>query len=403
MSEIKIDSIEEALQELRAGKMIVVVDDQDRENEGDFVMAAEFVSAESITLMTRYASGIITNPMPAEWLRRLDLDLMVRENTESMRTAFTVTVDAREGTSTGSSAHDRALTMRMLANPEAQAADFNRPGHVNPLMAREGGVLRRAGHTEASVDLLTLAGMQPVAVISEIMNDSGEMTRLPELRQLADRFGLKLITIEDLIKYRLQAESLIQHEITVDMPTEYGHFALHAYRQINTGEVHMAMVKGNWTSQEPVLVRVHSSCATGDIFGSCRCDCGPQLKAALRQVEKEGQGVVLYMMQEGRGIGLVNKLRAYKLQEEGLDTVEANLQLGFKMDERDYGVGAQILRDLGVRKMRLMTNNPTKRAGLIGYGLEIVENVAIEVAPNPHNERYLLTKKLKMGHSLTKS
>jgi 3,4-dihydroxy 2-butanone 4-phosphate synthase/GTP cyclohydrolase II len=401
MEDIRIDSIESALEDLRQGRMVIVADDRDRENEGDFVIAARFASPEVINFMATHGRGLICAPLESARCEALDLEPMTGRNTARLQTAFTISVDyLGDGCTTGISASDRARTIRALIDPETRPEDLGKPGHIFPLRAAEGGVLRRAGHTEAGVDLARLAGFEPAAVIVEIMKEDGSMARLPDLRQVADRFGLKLITIEDLITYRLRTETLIAHEIAVDMPTAHGHFRLHAYRQTTNGTLHLALVKGQWQPGEAVLTRVHSSCATGDIFGSCRCDCGPQLVKALEMVEAEGQGVVLYMNQEGRGIGLLNKLRAYQLQEQGLDTVEANLELGFKMDERDYGVGAQILRDLGVRKMRLMTNNPTKRAGLIGYGLEIVENVPIEVAPNPHNERYLLTKKLKMGHSI---
>jgi 3,4-dihydroxy 2-butanone 4-phosphate synthase / GTP cyclohydrolase II len=400
MKNIRIDSIEAALEDIKAGKMVIVVDDEDRENEGDFVIPARFASPEVINFMATHGRGLICVPLEEARCETLELDLMVGKNTEQYKTAFTVSVDYRPGTTTGISAADRARTIQALIDPATQPEQFNRPGHIFPLKAKTGGVLRRAGHTEAGIDLARMAGFEPAAVIVEIMNADGSMARLPDLRQVADRFDLKLITIEDLIDYRLKHETLIQKEITVEMPTEHGIFQMTAYRQLTTGDLHLAMVKGEWDNNEPILVRVHSSCVTGDIFGSCRCDCGPQLERALEMVEQEGKGVVLYMKQEGRGIGLLNKLKAYKLQEAGLDTVEANLQLGFKMDERDYGVGAQILRDIGVRKMRLMTNNPTKRAGLIGYGLEIVENVSIEIPPNKYNQRYLMTKKLKMGHNI---
>ena len=400
MSDIQIDSIEAALADIRQGRMVIVVDDQDRENEGDFVIPARFATPEVINFMATHGRGLICAPLEETRCEQLGLDLMVGKNTELHQTAFTISVDVKQGTSTGISASDRAATIKALIDPATRPEDLSRPGHIFPLKAMNGGVLRRAGHTEAGIDLARMAGFEPAAVIVEIMNEDGSMARLPDLRQVADRFGLKLITIEDLITYRLKTESLIQREISVQMPTAHGAFEMVAYRQLNDDAIHLAMIKGSWEPHEPVLTRVHSSCITGDIFGSCRCDCGPQLERALEMVEAEGRGVVLYMNQEGRGIGLINKLRAYKLQEQGLDTVEANLQLGFKMDERDYGVGAQILRDLGVRKMRLMTNNPTKRAGLIGYGLEIVENVTIEIPPNKYNHQYLLTKKLKMGHSI---
>ena len=398
---IRIDSIEAALEDLKQGKMVIVVDDQDRENEGDFVIAARFATPEVINFMATHGRGLICAPLTATRCEELGLDLMVGKTTDLHDTAFTVSVDyLGGGVTTGISTKDRARTVQALLDPATKPEDLGRPGHIFPLKAMEGGVLRRSGHTEASIDLARLAGYEPAAVIVEIMNEDGSMARLPDLRKVADRFDLKLITIEDLIEYRLKHETLIKREISVEMPTQLGSFALSAYRQLTTGDLHLALIKGEWDPQEPVLVRVHSSCITGDIFGSCRCDCGPQLARAMEMVEEEGKGVIVYMNQEGRGIGLLNKLKAYKLQELGRDTVEANLELGFKMDERDYGVGAQILRDLGVRKMRLMTNNPTKRAGLIGYGLEIVENVTIEITPNPHNEQYLLTKKLKMGHEI---
>ncbi len=398
---LRIDSIESAIEDVRNGRMVIVVDDQDRENEGDFVLAAQFATPEKINFMATHGRGLICVPMTEERCEALSLDLMVGKNTESHQTAFTVSVDyLKDGVTTGISASDRARTIQALIDPNTVSEDLGRPGHIFPLKARNGGVLRRAGHTEAGIDLARLAGLEPAAVIVEIMNEDGTMARLGDLREVADRFDLKLITIEDLIEYRLKHESLIQREISVKMPTEKGDFDLVAFKQLNTGDIHLALVKGEWEPSEPVLVRVHSSCITGDIFGSCRCDCGPQLAKAMQMVDEAGKGVVLYMNQEGRGIGLINKLKAYKLQEMGRDTVEANLELGFKMDERDYGVGAQILRELGIRKMKLMTNNPTKRAGLIGYGLEIVENVQIEIVPNEHNHYYLLTKKLKMGHSI---
>ena len=401
MNQIRIDTIETAIEDIRNGKMVIVVDDQDRENEGDFVIAARYTTPEIINFMATHARGLICVPLEEERCRLLGLDMMVGKNSDLHSTAFTISVDyLKDGCTTGISAYDRSRTIQALIDPEAKADDFGKPGHIFPLIAKKGGVLRRAGHTEAGVDLARLAGLEPAAVIVEIMNPDGSMARLPDLRKVADRFGLKLITIEDLIRYRLEKESLIKREVTVKMPTEYGTFEMTAYTQIDTGDTHLALTKGSWEENEPVLTRVHSSCVTGDIFGSCRCDCGPQLAHAMQMVEKNGRGVVLYMNQEGRGIGLINKLRAYKLQEKGRDTVEANLELGFDMDQRDYGVGAQILRDLGIRKIQLMTNNPTKRAGLIGYGLEIVENVPIEISPNKYNKKYLLTKKLKMGHSI---
>ncbi len=392
--------IEDVLDDIRRGKMVILVDDEDRENEGDFVMAAGHITPEAITLMTRHASGIITVPMPEERLHALQLDLMVRENSESMQTAFTVTVDAREGTTTGSSAADRARTIRTLADPRARASDFNRPGHVNPLMARRGGVLKRAGHTEAAVDLMRLAGLQPVGVICEIMGDGGEMARVPELAELARRFDMKLITIADLIKYRRRTEKLIQKRATAKIPTRYGDFVAHAYLSDVDDNEYVAFVLGDIADGAPTLCRIHSSCVTGDLFESLRCDCGDQLHLALEKVSAEGRGVLLYIEQEGRGIGLVNKMRAYELQDKGADTVEANQLLGMKADLRDYGIGAQILVDLGIKKMRLMTNNPAKRTGLEGYDIEIVEEVPLRAVPNPHNVRYLATKREKMGHFL---
>lgn len=401
MENIKIDSIEAALEDLKHGKMIIVVDDEDRENEGDFLIPARFVTPEVVNFMARHGRGLICMPMEEARCMELGLELMVARNTDTLKTAFTVSVDYfHGGNTTGISAADRSRTIQHLIHPEAKPEDFARPGHIFPLQAKDGGVLRRPGHTEAAVDLAKMIGVEPAGVIVEIMNDDGTMARLPQLRKIADEWGMKIITIEDLISYRLKNESLITKEITVQMPTEHGDFELVAYRQNTNNQLHLALVKGTWEKHEPVLVRVHSSCVTGDIFGSCRCDCGAQLAASMEMVEKAGKGVVVYMNQEGRGIGLLNKLKAYKLQEQGRDTVEANLELGFKMDERDYGVGAQIIRDLGVYKMKLMTNNPKKRAGLIGYGLEIVENVPIQTVSNPHNHEYLMTKKLKMGHSL---
>lgn len=401
--DIKLDTIEEAIEEIKNGKVIIVVDDEDRENEGDFICAAECVTPEIVNFMATHGRGLICASLIEDRCDELKLDLMVGQNTAAFETPFTVSVDLiGHGCTTGISAHDRFKTIRALVDPETKPEDLGRPGHIFPLRAKRGGVLRRAGHTEAAIDFARLAGFKPAGVLVEILKEDGTMARLPDLRKVADRFGLKLVSIKDLIEYRIRTESLIERDVDVDMPTEYGHFRLVAYRQTNTQETHLALVKGTWAKDEPVLVRVHSSCVTGDIFGSCRCDCGPQLHAAMEMVEREGKGVVLYMKQDGRGIGLLNKLRAYKLQENGLDTVDANLQLGFDMDERDYGVGAQILRDLGITKIRLMTNNPKKRVGLMGYGLEIVENVPIEISPNPHNEKYLKTKRDRLGHTILK-
>ncbi len=404
MSEIvKIDRIEDAIEDIKVGKVIVVVDDEDRENEGDFICAAESITPEIVNFMATHGRGLICVPLIENRCEELGLDLMVGTNTATFETPFTISVDLiGHGCTTGISAHDRFKTIKALADPETKPEELGRPGHIFPLKAKKEGVLRRAGHTEAAIDFARLAGFRPAGVLVEIMNEDGSMARLGNLRKVADRFNLKLVTIKDLIAYRMRVESQIRKQVAVDMPTEYGDFKLVAYEQLGSQEVHMALVKGTWAKNEPVLVRVHSSCVTGDIFGSCRCDCGSQLHSAMHMVEKEGKGVVLYMKQEGRGIGLLNKLRAYKLQEEGLDTVEANLQLGFDMDNRDYGIGAQILNDLGICKIRLITNNPKKRVGLMGYGLEIVENIAIEIAPNPHNEKYLTTKRDKLGHSILK-
>lgn len=395
------DPIEEAIADIRAGKAVIVVDDEDRENEGDFVTAARNATPEMVNFMAMHGRGLICAPLTEERCQELELDLMVRDNTALHETPFTVSVDLKgHGTSTGISASDRSKTMLALIDPAMRAGDFARPGHIFPLKARNGGVLRRTGHTEAAIDLARLAGFEPAGLIVEIMNDDGSMARLPELRVIAKRFGLKLVSIENLVAYRMRAERIIERQIDVKLPTRHGDFDLIAYKQTTTGEEHLALVKGTWEPDEPVLVRVHSSCVTGDIFGSCRCDCGPQLHRAMQMIEAEGKGVIVYMQQEGRGIGLLNKLKAYKLQEQGADTVEANLMLGFDMDARDYGVGAQILHDLGLSKLRLLTNNPRKRTGLIGYGLEITENVPIEIASNPHNERYLRAKKEKLGHNL---
>lgn len=397
---IKLDSIEEAIADFRDGKMVIVVDDEDRENEGDLIVAAEKITPEQVNFMLKNARGVLCAPLTISRCRELELPHQVEDNTSVLGTPFTVTVDKLEGCSTGVSAEDRCATIRALADPESTAATFGRPGHINPLYAQDQGVLRRSGHTEAAVDLARLAGLQPAAALMEIMSDDGTMARLPELRQRADEWGMKLISIRDLIAYRLASETLVEVGVEVDMPTAYGHFRLIPFRQKSNGLEHIALIKGDISGEEPVLVRVHSSCATGDIFGSLRCDCGEQLHKSLQMIEAEGRGALVYLSQEGRGIGLMDKIRAYKLQEEGLDTVEANLHLGHGADDRDYGVGAQILNLLGIRKMRLMTNNPVKRIGLEGYGLEVVENVPIEVTPNPYNLRYMHTKKTRMGHLL---
>jgi 3,4-dihydroxy 2-butanone 4-phosphate synthase/GTP cyclohydrolase II len=395
-----LNTIQEAIDALKDGKIIIVVDDEDRENEGDFLTAARNATPEAINFMVRYGRGLVCAPITAKRARQLDLELMVSRNTTSHETNFTVSVDLLAGCTTGISASDRSKTTLALIDPLTKAEDLGRPGHVFPLIARDGGVLRRSGHTEAAIDLAVMAGFEPAGVICEIMNEDGEMARLPDLLKLASEFDLCIISIEDLIAYRLNTESLVTKDVSVKMPTKFGDFDMIAYTQADTGENHLALVKGTWEPGEPILVRVHSSCVTGDIFGSCRCDCGPQLQTAMEMINDEGKGVIVYMNQEGRGIGLINKLKAYHLQENGMDTVEANIELGFKMDQRDYGIGAQILRGLGVSKMRLMTNNPKKRAGLIGYGLEVVENVPIEIASNPHNERYLKTKRDKMDHAI---
>ncbi len=396
-----LNTIEEAVQDLKEGKVIIVVDDAHRENEGDFIAAAENVTPEVINFMATHGKGLICVALTEQRCNELDLHLMVKQNTSSHETQFTVSVDLLgRGTTTGISASDRSKTVQALVDPNTKPEDLARPGHIFPLRAKEGGVLRRAGHTEATIDLSKLAGLQPGGALVEIMNADGTMARLPDLMLIAEKFKLKIISIEDLIAYRLRTESLIEKQVDVKLPTAYGDFELYAYKQVSTGQEHLALVKGTWNKNEAVLVRVHSSCLTGDIFGSCRCDCGPQLHSAMEMIEKAGKGVIVYMNQEGRGIGLLNKLKAYKLQEQGRDTVEANLELGFEGDERDYGVGAQILRDLGVSKMRLMTNNPKKRAGLIGYGLEISEVVQIEIKSNKHNKLYLITKRDKMGHTI---
>jgi 3,4-dihydroxy 2-butanone 4-phosphate synthase/GTP cyclohydrolase II len=399
--DIRLDSIEEAIAEIKAGKIVIVVDDESRENEGDFVAAANCVTPEMINFMATHGRGLICAPLVEERCNALGLDLMVAENSAAYETPFTVSVDLiSKNTSTGISASDRSLTIKSLIDPNTKASELGKPGHIFPLRAKSGGVLRRAGHTEAAIDLARLAGFEPAGVIVEIMNEDGSMARLPELRKIADRFKLKLISIENLIEYRLKNESLIERLVDVDLPTKNGHFKLIAFRQKTTGQEHLALIKGTWSPDEAILVRVHSSCVTGDIFGSCRCDCGQQLEASMKMIEKEGRGVVVYMNQEGRGIGLINKLLAYNLQEKGMDTVEANIELGFKGDERDYGIGAQILRDLGVKKIKLLSNNPKKRTGLMGYGLEIVDNIPLEIESNKYNINYLKTKKEKMGHEL---
>ncbi|MBF1629999.1 MAG: bifunctional 3,4-dihydroxy-2-butanone-4-phosphate synthase/GTP cyclohydrolase II [Prevotella sp.] len=399
MEEFKLDSIEDALKDFREGKFVIVVDDEDRENEGDLIMAAEMITPEKVNFMLKNARGVLCVPVTLSRADELDLPHQVSDNTSMLGTPFTVTVDKLEGCSTGVSAHDRAATIKALADPNSTPQTFGRPGHINPLYAQDNGVLRRSGHTEAAVDLCKLAGCFPAGVLMEIMNEDGTMARMPDLQKRAKEWGMKIISIKDIIAYRLKKESSIEVGDEVALPTQYGSFRLIPFRQAN-GLEHMALIKGSWKEDEPILVRVHSSCATGDILGSKRCDCGEQLHKAMEMIEKEGKGVIIYMQQEGRGIGLMNKIAAYKLQDEGLDTVEANLHLGFRPDERDYGCGAQMLRHLGVHKMRLMTNNPTKRVGLEAYGLEITENVPIEIAPNKFDYRYLKTKRDRMGHDL---
>lgn len=400
METIKLNTIEEALTDIKNGKVVIVVDDEDRENEGDFITAARNVTPEVINFMATHGRGLICTAVTEEKAKELQLEMMVSNNTATMETAFTVSIDLLgHGCTTGISASDRSKTVLAMIDPAMKASDFGRPGHIFPLKAKQGGVLRRTGHTEATIDLARLAGFEPCGALVEIMNEDGTMARLPDLVKIAARFDLKIVTIKDLISYRLAKESIVTRQVEVDMPTVWGDFKLIAYKVETNGQEHMALVKGTWEKDEPVLVRVHSSCVTGDIFGSCRCDCGPQLHQAMEQIEKAGKGVIVYMNQEGRGIGLLNKLKAYKLQENGRDTVEANLELGFKMDERDYGVGAQILRDLGLSKIKLLSNNPVKRVGLMGYGLEIVESLPIIIPSNKHNEKYLQTKKDKMGHS----
>ncbi|MBQ0156815.1 MAG: bifunctional 3,4-dihydroxy-2-butanone-4-phosphate synthase/GTP cyclohydrolase II [Bacteroidales bacterium] len=398
-----INTIEEALEDFKQGKFVIVVDDEDRENEGDFITAAELITPEKINFMLREGRGVLCAPITISRAKELGLDRQVADNTSILGTPFTVTVDKLEGCTTGVSAHDRAMTVQALADPSSTSTTFGRPGHINPLYAQDNGVLARAGHTEAAVDLARLSGLQPAAALIEILNEDGTMARMPQLVEVAKKFGLKMIAIKDLIAYRRKKECVVETGEKVEMPTLYGNFKLIPFRQKSNGLEHVALIKGEWQPDEPILVRVHSSCATGDIFGSRRCDCGEQLQKAMEMVEKEGKGVILYMNQEGRGIGLMNKIKAYKLQEEGLDTVDANIHLGFKPDEREYGVGAEILQILGVKKMRLMTNNPVKRIGLESYGLEIVENVAIEVEPNKYNRFYIETKKNRMGHTIKKA
>ncbi|MBR6446119.1 MAG: bifunctional 3,4-dihydroxy-2-butanone-4-phosphate synthase/GTP cyclohydrolase II [Prevotella sp.] len=400
MEPFKLNTIEEALEDFREGKFVIVVDDEDRENEGDLICAAEKITPEMVNFMLKNARGVLCAPVTLSRCRELDLPHQVQDNTSVLGTPFTVTIDKLEGCSTGVSIYDRAATIRALADPTSTPQTFGRPGHINPLYAQDNGVLRRSGHTEAAIDLCRLSGLYPVGALMEIMNEDGTMARLPELMKMAKEWDMKIISIRDMIAYRLQRESLIEVGNEADMPTQYGHFRLIPFRQKSNGTEHFALIKGHWRDDEPILVRVHSSCATGDILGSMRCDCGEQLHRSLQMIEKEGKGVLIYMQQEGRGIGLMNKIAAYKLQEEGFDTVEANVHLGFKPDERDYGCGAQMLRHLGVHKMRLMTNNPTKRVGLEAYGLQIVENIPIEITPTPYDYRYLKTKQERMGHDL---
>ncbi len=399
--ETVLNSVEEVIEDFRNGKIVIVVDDEDRENEGDFIVAAEKITPEIVNFMLKEGRGVLCAPLSEERCEALELNMMEENNTSLLGTPFTVTVDLLgHDCTTGVSIHDRAATIRALADPSIRPADLGRPGHINPLRARQKGVLRRPGHTEAAVDLARLAGLQPAGALIEIMNPDGTMARLPQLVEIARKFDLKIISIASLIAYRLREESIVERGETADMPTQWGHFRITAFRQKSNGQEHMAITKGEWTEDEPVLIRVHSSCATGDILGSCRCDCGSQLHEAMQMIEKEGKGAVVYLNQEGRGIGLFNKIRAYKLQEEGLDTVDANIELGFRPDERDYGVGASIIRELGIKRMRLMTNNPLKRAGLEGYGLSIEEIVPIVIAPNPYNLHYLETKEERMDHKL---
>lgn len=398
--EIKLNSIDEAIAQIKAGGFIIVVDDEDRENEGDFIIAAEKITEEKVNFMLREGRGVLCAPITAQRCHELELNMQVEENTSMLGTPFTVTVDLLEGCTTGVSMHDRAETIKALANPALKPSDLGRPGHINPLRAQDRGVLVRAGHTEAAIDMTKLAGLYPAAALIEIINPDGTMARLPQLKKVSEKFGIPIISIKDLIAYRLRTETVVEVGEEVDMPTEYGHFRLIPFKQLSNGLEHIALIKGSWEPDEPILVRVHSSCITGDIFGSMRCECGEQLHLAMKEIEAAGKGVVVYMNQEGRGIGLMNKIRAYKLQENGYDTVDANVHLGFKPDERDYGVGANILRLLGVRKMRLLTNNPVKRVGLESYGLEVVENVPIEIEPNKYNRFYMHTKKARMGHDL---
>jgi len=396
-----LDSIESAIEDIKVGKIVIVVDDEDRENEGDFIVAARYASPEVINFMSKHGRGLICAALIEDRCDELGLELMVNNNTALHETAFTVSVDLLgHGCSTGISAQDRSKTIQALINPESRPSDFGKPGHIFPLRAKKGGVLRRVGHTEAAIDLSRLAGFEPSGVLVEIMNDDGTMARLPQLIEVARKFDFKIVTIKDLIEYRIKRDSLIDEVVRVDMPTKFGDFKLVAFREKHTSNEHLALIKGEWQKDETIMVRVHSSCFTGDILGSLRCDCGEQLHAAMKMVEKEGKGAILYMNQEGRGIGLLNKLKAYRLQEEGMDTVEANLHLGFQMDQRDYGIGAQMLRHLGICKLKLISNNPKKRVGLVGYGLEIIDTIPIEISPNPHNEKYLLTKRDKLGHDI---
>ena len=398
--EFKLSTIEEALEDFRQGKFVIVVDDEDRENEGDFITAAEMITPEKVNFMLRNGRGVLCAPITISRAKELELDHQVQDNTSMLGTPFTVTVDLLEGCTTGVSTHDRAATIRALADPKRKPSDFGRPGHINPLYAQDKGVLRRAGHTEAAIDLARLSGMQPAAALIEILNEDGTMARMPQLQEVAKEHGLKIISIRDLIAYRLKQESLVEKGVEAELPTEYGHFHIIPFRQKSNGLEHVVLYKGTWTPEEPILVRMHSSCVTGDIFGSCRCDCGEQLHRAMQMIEKEGKGMVVYLNQEGRGIGLMNKIAAYKLQEQGDDTVDANIHLGFQPDEREYGVGAQILQEMGVSKIKLITNNPVKRVGLESYGLEIVENIPIIIEPNKYNRRYLETKRIRMGHKL---